>query len=123
MKFTEGAFRDWGYELATNEFRNECITERESWILDNAISKSDIDIETNAKMIDPGFESLTNEKKQAICAEVKLVIESIGSSHGNGKWKEMVMVDDRIADSIFQQIQTRRVPAQHNCVEAELVLT
>ncbi|MDE5079534.1 MAG: isocitrate/isopropylmalate family dehydrogenase, partial [Trichodesmium sp. St2_bin6] len=27
--------------------------------------------------------------------------------HGNGKWKEKIMVNDRIADSIFQQIQTR----------------
>ena len=35
MKYTEGAFRDWGYELAVNEFREDCITERESWILDN----------------------------------------------------------------------------------------
>ena len=35
MKFTEGAFRDWGYELATTEFRDVCITERESWILGN----------------------------------------------------------------------------------------
>ncbi|MGL5193036.1 MAG: isocitrate/isopropylmalate family dehydrogenase, partial [Chroococcales cyanobacterium] len=35
MKYTEGAFRDWGYELATTEFRNECVTERESWILSN----------------------------------------------------------------------------------------
>lgn len=35
MKYTEGAFRDWGYELATTEFRNECVTERESWILGN----------------------------------------------------------------------------------------
>jgi isocitrate dehydrogenase len=26
MKFTEGAFRDWGYEVATKEFRNECVT-------------------------------------------------------------------------------------------------
>ena len=33
MKYTEGAFRDWGYELATTEFRQECVTERESWIL------------------------------------------------------------------------------------------
>ena len=24
------AFRDWGYELATTEFRDVCITERES---------------------------------------------------------------------------------------------
>ena len=30
MKFTEGGFRDWGYELATTEFRDTCITERES---------------------------------------------------------------------------------------------
>ena len=35
QKFTEGAFRKWGYELATQEFRPHVITERESWILDN----------------------------------------------------------------------------------------
>jgi isocitrate dehydrogenase len=35
------------------------------------------------------------------------VIDAIGNSHGQGKWKAMVLVDDRIADSIFQQIQTR----------------
>ena len=35
MKFTEGAFRDWGYELAVEEFRQQIVTERESWILDN----------------------------------------------------------------------------------------
>ncbi|WP_320666825.1 NADP-dependent isocitrate dehydrogenase [Prochlorococcus sp. MIT 1307] len=107
MKFTEGAFRDWGYELATDEFRKECITERESWILDNAEKNLSINIENNAKMIDPGYESLTQEKKDAICLEVKSILENIGASHGNGKWRQMVMVDDRIADSIFQQIQTR----------------
>src|SRR5208283_890328 len=32
---TEGAFRKWGYELATEEFRDKVVTERESWILDN----------------------------------------------------------------------------------------
>jgi len=35
QKFTEGAFREWGYELATQEFRNQVVTERESWIIDN----------------------------------------------------------------------------------------
>ena len=35
MKFTEGAFRDWGYELAKEEFRAHIVTERESWILGN----------------------------------------------------------------------------------------
>ncbi len=31
QKFTEGAFRDWGYEVATTEFREYCITEEELW--------------------------------------------------------------------------------------------
>ena len=35
QKFTEGAFREWGYEVATQEFRDQVVTERESWILDN----------------------------------------------------------------------------------------
>ena len=30
MKYTEGAFRDWGYELAVNEFREDCITEEKA---------------------------------------------------------------------------------------------
>ncbi len=107
MKFTEGAFRDWGYELATTEFRDSCVTERESWILSNYDNNPDLSLEENAKQIDPGYKALTPEKQQAICNEVKGVLESIGASHGEGKWKEMVLIDDRIADSIFQQIQTR----------------
>jgi len=31
MKFTEGAFRDWGYELAKSEYRDQIITEQELW--------------------------------------------------------------------------------------------
>ncbi len=31
MKFTEGAFRNWGYEVATEEFRDHIITEDELW--------------------------------------------------------------------------------------------
>ncbi|WP_332899955.1 MULTISPECIES: isocitrate dehydrogenase (NADP(+)) [unclassified Haladaptatus] len=31
MKFTEGAFRDWGYELAAEEFGDVTITEDELW--------------------------------------------------------------------------------------------
>ncbi|MFS8578922.1 MAG: NADP-dependent isocitrate dehydrogenase, partial [Novibacillus thermophilus] len=31
MKFTEGAFRDWGYELAREEFPDTTITEDELW--------------------------------------------------------------------------------------------
>jgi isocitrate dehydrogenase len=57
MKFTEGAFRDWGYEVAKAEFRDRIVTEAEVW---NGAS-----------------------------AEGKLLI------------------NDRIADSVFQQILTR----------------
>jgi isocitrate dehydrogenase len=107
MKYTEGAFRDWGYELATSEFRNECVTERESWILGNKEKNPDISLEDNAKMIDPGFTSLTPEKKAQIVKEVETTLNQIWATHGDSKWKDKIMVNDRIADSIFQQIQTR----------------
>ncbi len=107
MKYTEGAFRDWGYELATSEFRNECVTERESWILSNKERSPELSIEDNARQIEPGYDALTPEKKAKICQEVEQVLNSIWETHGNGQWKTKVMVNDRIADSIFQQIQTR----------------
>jgi isocitrate dehydrogenase len=31
MKYTEGAFKDWGYQVATQEFRNYVVTEAELW--------------------------------------------------------------------------------------------
>ena len=57
MKFTEGAFRDWGYEVAKAEFRDQVVTE--------------------------------DEVGQGASREGKVVI------------------NDRIADSVFQQILTR----------------
>ncbi len=57
MKFTEGAFRDWGYELAKAEFRDRIVTEEEV---------------------------------------------GQGASR-DGK----LLINDRIADSVFQQILTR----------------
>ena len=60
MKFTEGAFRDWGYELAKEEFPNQVITEDDLW------------------------------------------------DKYNGKRPEgMVVLNDRIADNMLQQILTR----------------
>lgn len=107
MKYTEGAFRDWGYELATSEFRASTVTERESWILSNKENNPDISLEENARQIDPGFDSLTTDKQVQIVKEVENVLDTIWETHGNGKWKDKVLVNDRIADSIFQQIQTR----------------
>ncbi|HSE41237.1 MAG TPA: isocitrate dehydrogenase (NADP(+)) [Acidobacteriota bacterium] len=56
QKYTEGAFRDWGYELARTEFGDQTISE-----------------------------------------------EQLGSGKADGK----VVIKDRIADSMFQQILTR----------------
>ena len=60
MKFTEGAFRDWGYEVAREEYGDEVITEDTLW----------------------------NEQD--------------GEAPG-----ETVVVDDRIADNMLQQLLTR----------------
>jgi isocitrate dehydrogenase len=68
MKFTEGAFKDWGYELAKQEFRDRIITEDE----------------------------LFDEKASALRGGTKP-----GNSNGR------VVIKDRIADSMFQQIQLR----------------
>lgn len=31
MKFTEGSFRDWGYDLVKEQYADKCITEQEVW--------------------------------------------------------------------------------------------
>jgi isocitrate dehydrogenase len=59
MKFTEGAFKDWGYEVAVQEFRDKVVTEAE--------------------------------------------LTASGGKKPPGK----VLINDRIADSMFQQIQLR----------------
>ncbi len=68
MKFTEGAFKDWGYEIAKQEFRDHIITEQELW----------------------------DEKASALRGGAK-----------PGKVSGRVIINDRIADSMFQQIQLR----------------
>src|ERR1700678_2325697 len=107
QKFTEGAFREWGYEVAVQEFRDQTVTERESWILGNVEAKPGISIEENAALIEPGLEFGTDAFRAELYAEVKAVLDSIGQSHGNGAWKRKILVNDRIADSIFQQIIIR----------------
>ncbi len=107
QKFTEGAFREWGYEVATQEFREQTVTERESWILGNVEANPGISIEQNAALIEPGMEFAPKSFAESVCAEVKSVLDSIGKSHGNGAWKSKILVNDRIADSIFQQIIIR----------------
>src|SRR5581483_11403085 len=107
QKFTEGAFREWGYEVATQEFRALCVTERESWIIDNKDKNPGLSVEENAHLIEPGLDFAPDDFKQGVYAEVKQVLDAIYASHGNRRWKSMLMVNDRIADSIFQQVVTR----------------
>ncbi len=107
QKFTEGAFRDWGYELAKEEFRDKIVTERESWIVDNKDKNPNLTIEQNAAMVEPGLENATEAFRKEVCDEVKHALDSIYATHGGGKWKKMLLINDRIADSIFQQVVTR----------------
>src|SRR5208282_3638625 len=71
QKFTEGAFRDWGYELAIDEFRPQLVTERASWILDNLDKNPGLSIEKNAEMVEPGLEQGTADFRNQVYAEVK----------------------------------------------------
>ncbi len=106
MKFTEGAFRDWGYALAQREFRAQIVTERESWIIGNAEANPGLSVEANAKMIEPGYDMAPAETQAEIQAEVKQALELI-PTHGDGKWKQLLKVRDSIADITLQQVLTR----------------
>ncbi len=112
QKFTEGAFREWGYEVARDEFREHVVTERESWILDNVDKNADLSIEQNAAMIEPGLEFAPESFKKELYSEVKQCLDSIYATHGKGAWKKKIMINDRIADSIFQQVIIR--PAEYD---------
>ena len=115
MKFTEGAFRDWGYALAKEEFRQAVVTERESWILDNKDRDAAMSIEANAAKIEPGLEMASEAFKQQVYQEVKQCLETIYKTHGKGQWKNKVLINDRIADSMLQQILTRADEYQMVC--------
>src|SRR5882724_10614381 len=107
QKFTEGAFRKWGYELATEEFRDKVVTERESWIIDNKDKNPNLTAEQNATLVEPGIEFAPEDFRKSVAKEVETVLGKIYSTHGNGEWKKKLMINDRIADSIFQQVVTR----------------
>jgi len=106
MKFTEGAFRDWGYALAQNEFREQTVTERETWILGNKENSSDVSVEANARMVEPGYDLMTPEQQGKVRAEVERAL-GLWSTHGEGRWKKKLLVRDAIADITLQQILTR----------------
>jgi isocitrate dehydrogenase len=107
MKFTEGAFRDWGYALAKKQFRDKIVTERESWIINNKDKNPNISAKDNAKAIDPGFDLMTNEAQQKIIEEIEQTLGEIYYSHGNGQYRSKLLIKDVIADIALQQVLTR----------------
>jgi isocitrate dehydrogenase len=107
MKFTEGAFKDWGYGVAVGQHRSKVVTEREAWILGNKDKNSSISDVENARSIEPGYDMMTKEMQAGLQAEVKGVIEKLYASHGNGKYKSMLKIKDAIADITLQQVLTR----------------
>ncbi|MBM3435775.1 MAG: NADP-dependent isocitrate dehydrogenase, partial [Bacteroidetes bacterium] len=106
MKFTEGAFKNWGYEIATTEYRDRVVTERESWIINNKDEHPGITTEENARKIDPGYEMMTDAQKAGVVAEVEQALKLV-PTHGSGKWKQKLMIRDSIADITLQQVLTR----------------
>jgi isocitrate dehydrogenase len=106
MKFTEGAFKDWGYAVAKRVFRSEIVTERETWILGNKEKEPALSVEDNAKAIDPGYEMMAPDKQAEIRAEVEAAL-ALWPTHGEGKWKSKLLIKDTIADIVFQQTITR----------------
>jgi len=82
MKYTEGAFKDWGYELVLQEFRDKVITEDELW--------------DQVK----GPDGVTPMTKPGAFAHLRG-----GQKAGNPGGR--IVVKDRIADQMFQQVLTR----------------
>jgi isocitrate dehydrogenase len=106
MKFTEGAFRDWGYELAVKEFRDRCVTERESWILGNKEANPAITVEENALQVEPGYEWMAPDTQAELREEVKAAL-ALWDTHGDRKWRKKLLIRDSIADITLQQVLTR----------------
>jgi isocitrate dehydrogenase len=106
MKFTEGAFRDWGYGLAVRDCRDRVVTERESWILGNREANAAITVEQNAREIDPGYDMMTPDQQAAVRRDVEAAL-ALWPTHGDGKWKQKLLVRDAIADITLQQVLTR----------------
>ena len=106
MKFTEGAFKDWGYTVGKREFRDDVVTERESWILGNKEKNPDLSVEDNAQMIDPGFDMMSPAQQGEIKAEVEAALK-LWDTHGDGKWKSKLLLKDSIADVTLQFVLIR----------------
>ena len=107
MKFTEGAFKLWGYEVALNEFRDQVLTENEYSVL-----------QLKAKNPEYSVPDLLRELSEA--GQLGYSIESIGlicklqETHGGEHLKTKILIKDRIADQMFQQLLLR--PSEYDVI-------
>ncbi|HET6419674.1 MAG TPA: NADP-dependent isocitrate dehydrogenase [Geobacteraceae bacterium] len=106
MKFTEGGFKSWGYELAATRYREKTVSQRESWIIGNRERDPGMSHEDNARSIEPGYDNMTPAQKESVLKEVERTL-SLWPTHGNGAWKKMLLIKDSIADITLQQTITR----------------
>jgi isocitrate dehydrogenase len=101
MKYTEGAFKDWAYDLAKREFRSQVVTERETWILGNKEQNPSLTVSDNARSVDPGFDMMSPDQQNDIQQEVEQALK-LWDTHGSGKWKSKLLIKDSIADVTLQ---------------------
>ena len=106
MKFTEGAFKSWGYALAAAKYRDRTVSQRETWILDNREKDPSLSRENLARAIEPGFNNMTASQQEGVMGEVDATL-ALWPTHGDGKWKKMLLMKDSIADITLQQTITR----------------
>src|SRR5205085_2706188 len=86
---------------------SQVITERESWIIDAKDRNPSINIAQIAEYVEPGMEFASEEFRHGVQAEVQATLNNIYATHGKSAWNKKLMINDRIADSVFQQIITR----------------
>jgi isocitrate dehydrogenase len=106
MKFTEGAFRDWGYAVAKKEFRGHIVTERESWVLGNVEKNPNLSLQEHARLIEPGYDVAPADVQAEFRSEVEQAL-ALAPTHGGGRYKQLLVIRDSIADITLQQVLTR----------------
>jgi isocitrate dehydrogenase len=105
MIHTEGAFVEWGYALAKREFRHQIITGRELLILENKQSDPGLTVEGHARRLNPSFHLMNDIQKQAAIREVEDALK-LWDTHGNGAWKQKLLVKDSLADLAINTVLT-----------------
>lgn len=107
MKFTEGAFCEWGYNLAKKEFRDQIITQKELYVIQNKDDNPNITDEENAKILESDFDFMSSNLQIKLISEVKSIIQELYQSCGNKKYQNRLLIKDVIADIALQQTLTR----------------